>query len=72
MEVGFNLDWLLDALAERVATKIAERQEGGPVRPRLLTVEQAAVYLGRTKEAFQHLNRERQNTYRPLRPARFP
>ena len=55
MEVGFNLDGLLDALAERVATKIAERQESSPVHPRLLTVEQAAVYLGRTKEAVQHL-----------------
>jgi excisionase family DNA binding protein len=53
-----DLEWLLDALAERVAGKVrAEfaRDAGPAVQPRLLTVEQAAVYLGRTKEAVQHL-----------------
>ena len=34
---------------------VAERQDGGTVRPRLLTVEQAAIYVGRTKEAVQHM-----------------
>ena len=27
----------------------------GKVRPRLLTVEQAAAYIGRTKDAIQHM-----------------
>jgi excisionase family DNA binding protein len=57
MQNGFNLDALIDALAERVAVKVAERTQQGsaPVKPRLLTVEQAAVYIGRTKEAVQHM-----------------
>src|SRR2546425_130598 len=54
---GFNLDVLIDALAERVAAKVVERTQpgGAPVKPRLLTVDQAAVYIGRTKEAVQHM-----------------
>jgi excisionase family DNA binding protein len=56
---GLDLGALLDALAERVAEKVraslAENGGGMAVRPRLLTVEQAAVYLGRTKDAIQHL-----------------
>ena len=53
---GFTLEELIDALAERVAVKVAERAESGTkVKPRLLTVEQAATYLGRTKEAVQHM-----------------
>jgi excisionase family DNA binding protein len=53
---GFNLDGLVDALAERVAAKVAERmQSSGAVKPRLLTVEQAATYIGRTKDAVQHM-----------------
>ena len=57
MENGFNFDALIDALAERVAVKVAERTQSGlaPVKPRLLTVDQAAVYIGRTKEAVQHM-----------------
>jgi len=31
-------------------------REGGKTQKRLLNVEETAVYLGRTKEAFQHLN----------------
>jgi excisionase family DNA binding protein len=54
---AFNFDALIDALAERVAVRVAERTQNGlaPVKPRLLTVDQAAVYIGRTKEAVQHL-----------------
>jgi excisionase family DNA binding protein len=53
---GFNLDALIDALAERVAVKVAKRaQDGTSVKPRLLTVDQAAIYIGRTKEAVQHM-----------------
>ena len=57
MQNGFNFDALIDALAERVAAKVAERTQTGlvPVKPRLLTVDQAAVYIGRTKEAVQHM-----------------
>jgi excisionase family DNA binding protein len=57
MQNGFNLDALIDAFADRVAAKVVERTQNGlaPVKPRLLTVDQAAVYIGRTKEAVQHL-----------------
>jgi len=55
---GFDIDALLDSLAERVAAKLGNRpgtisHEG--IAPRLLTAEQAATYLGRTKEAIQHM-----------------
>jgi excisionase family DNA binding protein len=55
-----DLEWLLEILAERVAVKvraelIQDGAGGAAVRPRLLTVEQAAVYIGRTKEAVQHM-----------------
>ncbi len=59
MNDGFNFDGFIDALAERVAMKLRGRlnQEGATigVKPRLLTVEQAAVYLGRTEEGVRHL-----------------
>jgi excisionase family DNA binding protein len=49
----FTFDRLLETLAEKLAAKLSE----GPSRmyPRLMTVEQGAIYLGRTKEAIQHL-----------------
>jgi excisionase family DNA binding protein len=54
-----DLDRLLNALADRVAenlhAKLAQDGARAPVRPRLLTVEQAAAYLGRTKEGLQHI-----------------
>ena len=53
---GINLDQVLNVLADKVAERL---REGGastpPIRPRLLTVEQAAVYIGRSKEAVQHM-----------------
>jgi excisionase family DNA binding protein len=49
------LDVLADRLAEKLYAKLAQDGAGAPVRPRLLTVEQAAAYLGRTKEAVQHM-----------------
>jgi len=58
MADGLNIDGLLDALAKRVAAYVrAELAQDGPVgvKPRLLTVEQAATYLGRTEEAIQHM-----------------
>ncbi len=59
MRDAFNFDVVIDALADRLAGKLrtgGSRGEGGPaIRPRLLTVEQAATYLGRTKASVQHL-----------------
>jgi excisionase family DNA binding protein len=52
-----NLDLilpLLDWIADRIAGRIANLQPPVPT-PRLLTVDQAAVYLGRTKDAIQHM-----------------
>jgi hypothetical protein len=57
----FDLDLLIDALADRVATKILERLPTPPAGdgPLLLTVGQAAIKLGRTVPAVEHLIRER-------------
>jgi len=46
-----------DAIAQRVAEILAVRINGlGPgVSKRLLTVNEAAVYLGRSKSSIQHL-----------------
>ncbi len=48
-----SFDRLLEVLAEKLASKLS--QEPSRMYPRLLTVDQAAVYLGRTREAIQHL-----------------
>jgi excisionase family DNA binding protein len=54
-----TLDSIIDALASAVAAKLRDtlRDSSGStsVAPRLLTVDQAAVYLGRSKEAVQHM-----------------
>jgi excisionase family DNA binding protein len=55
-----GLDELLDRFADRLANKVADKlEERGFTalmqRPRLLTVEQAAAYLGRTPAAIQHM-----------------
>jgi excisionase family DNA binding protein len=58
MQNGFDIDGLIDVFAERVAAKLRDQPAdpgGGAMKPRLLTVEQAAVYLGRTKEAVEHM-----------------
>ncbi len=59
MQNGFDIDGLLDTLAEKVAGRLRalmERTETtARVRPRLLTVHQAATYLGRSKASVQHL-----------------
>jgi excisionase family DNA binding protein len=56
---GLNLDALIERMAEKVAVRLQNGNQGAPanseVRPRLLTVEQAAVYIGRTKDAIQHM-----------------
>ena len=58
MVPGLNLDEVLDALADKVAQRLRDGGafgENTSIRPRLLTVEQAALYLGRSKEAVQHM-----------------
>ena len=69
MRDAFNFDVVIDALADRLAGKLrtgGSRGEGGPaIRPRLLTVEQAATYLRRTKASVQHLLRQELPKRRP-------
>lgn len=48
-----TFDDLMRALAEKLASRLTE--DGSRLYPRLLTVDQAAVYLGRSREATQHL-----------------
>ena len=48
-----TFDRLLEVLAEKLAGKLS--QEPSRLYPRLMTIDQAAVYLGRTREAVQHL-----------------
>jgi excisionase family DNA binding protein len=50
-----DLESILDALADRVAAKLGNQMLGGTIKPRLLSVEQASVYLGRSKEAVEHM-----------------
>jgi excisionase family DNA binding protein len=50
---GLSFDRLLEILAEKLATRLS--QEPGRLYPRLLTIDQAAIYVGRTREALQHL-----------------
>jgi excisionase family DNA binding protein len=54
-----DLEYLLDALAERVAERLKPSIPGGTgsqsPTPRLLTVDQAAAYLSRTKASVQHM-----------------
>jgi excisionase family DNA binding protein len=60
--LNFDLNAVVDTVAERVAAKVCARlaqDRPSTVRPRLLTVEQAGAYLGRTKAAVQHLVAER-------------
>jgi hypothetical protein len=55
---GFDFDALLEALAAKVADRLRREltpTAGASVRPRLLTAEQAGVYLGRTKASVQHM-----------------
>ncbi len=50
-------DLTFDRLLELLAEKLAKRLSHEPIRlyPRLMSIEQAAVYIGRTPEATQHL-----------------
>ena len=58
MQSGFDLEGLIGAIAKRVAHQVkAELAQDSAMtlKPRLLTVEQASVYLGRTEDAVQHM-----------------
>lgn len=51
-----------DMVAERLAEKIGgprPAQAATKVAPRLMSIEEAAVYLGRTKHSLQHLINQR-------------
>jgi excisionase family DNA binding protein len=57
-----SLDRILDALAARLAVRLRDdfaRMPEQTIRPRLLTVEQAAAYIGRTKNAVQYMTAAR-------------
>lgn len=56
-ESDLTLNTVLDVLAERVAARVTELSKAGgiAVKPRLYSVEEAATYLGRTKEAVEHM-----------------
>ncbi|HTA42319.1 MAG TPA: helix-turn-helix domain-containing protein [Bryobacteraceae bacterium] len=49
---------IIDTIASAVASKLRSQTVAvntDQIAPRLLTVEQAATYLGRSKEAVQHM-----------------
>jgi excisionase family DNA binding protein len=57
-----TLDTILDALAVKLAARLHPGSLGvgePKIQPRLLTVEQAAAYIGRSKEAVQHMTAAR-------------
>jgi excisionase family DNA binding protein len=58
---GLDLDKVLDVFAERLAFRMQglTPTRSAQIEPRLLSVEQAARYLGRTKFSVQHLIRVR-------------
>jgi excisionase family DNA binding protein len=55
---GIDLNGIVDAVAERLLERLRENGAvfgGASVQPRLMTVDQAAAYIGRSKEAVQHM-----------------
>jgi excisionase family DNA binding protein len=58
MDNGFNFDSIIQAFAKRMAAQVRAEladDSSSVLRPRLLTVAQAATYMGRTEEAMQHM-----------------
>jgi excisionase family DNA binding protein len=57
MPADFRIDELIDLLAERLAKRVETRlnDADSTLRPRLLPVDRAADYLGRTEDSIRHL-----------------
>jgi excisionase family DNA binding protein len=56
MQTGLNLEPIIDEIASKVAAKLSvELASSSGVQPRLLTLDQAAIYIGRTLPAIQHM-----------------
>lgn len=56
MQVEAFLNTFADLVATRVVERVADRVgASNPIQQRLLTVDQAAAYLGRSKASLQHL-----------------
>ena len=55
MTNGFSLESFLNALADRVAERVSQRLGPANLSTRLLTIEQAALYIGRSVEAVRHM-----------------
>lgn len=51
--IDLSLERVLDLLAEKLASKLS--LHSGVMSPRLITIEQAALYLGRTSESMRHM-----------------
>jgi excisionase family DNA binding protein len=51
-------DNLVEAIAEAVVRRLRDLPTSNEVQPRLLTVEQAAQYLGRSANGIRHLINE--------------
>ena len=56
-QVARTIEMFATKVAERVEERILDRLEHlvPPMQPMLLTVKDAAIYLGRTEQAIQHL-----------------
>ena len=52
-----NLEAIFDAIADRVAERLRgnDANDTHTIRPRLLSIDQAAQYLGRTRDSVEHL-----------------
>jgi hypothetical protein len=63
VESGLSLDAMINRLADRVAerlgAKVLSASNANGIRPRLLTVEQAALYLSRSTHSMRHLIRSK-------------
>lgn len=57
-----TLEEIVERLANTVAKRVQSRISGAarPLSPRLLTVKEAAKYIGRSEQAVQHLIHKRE------------